>query len=78
MSADVPYEYVDCEVELSNVRWHLNVLSKDGAAIMWDLISARWGIGGRQLDQHEIEAVLRTLDPGQLARVIDAHLSKGH
>lgn len=76
MSEDVPYKYVDCEVELRNVRWHISALTiehgpKQSSIITWDLLSARWGIGGRQLDQHEIRTVLASLDPGELTSTIE-------
>jgi hypothetical protein len=77
---DIRFAYVDCEVELRNVRWHVIALLMHGpgdktSCLTWDLISARWGVGGRQLDQHEISAVLRSLDSTvELTHAINRHL----
>lgn len=80
MTEDVPYQYVDCEVELRNVRWHINALAikhgpKQASVVTWDLLSARWGVGGRQLDQHEIRTMLASLDPGELTLAIERALT---
>ena len=76
MTEDVPYKYVDCEVELRNVRWHISALAithgtKQVSVVTWDLLSARWGVGGRQLDNHEIRTLLASLDPGELDLAIE-------
>lgn len=80
MEQDVPYEYVDCEVELRNVRWTISALTirhgpGQASVVTWDLLSARWGVGGRQLDQHEIRTVLASLDPGELTNTIERRLN---